>query len=188
MARILGIDPGSRVTGYGVLDVDGPRLKYVTCGCITPRATALGERLGTIFEEISQLIAEFVPDEMAIEQVFMHRNAQSALKLGQARGAAIVAAASGRLPVHEYSPTQIKQAATGRGHAAKSQVQHMVQVLLRLEAVPPTDAADALAVAIAHGHHRETVLRVGSAHEAALMRQGVGGARRRRRARAGGRR
>ena len=186
MTRILGIDPGSRITGYGILDVDGPRLRYVTCGCVTPRGPALGDRLGTIFGEIVQLISEFTPDEMAIEQVFMHRNAQSALKLGQARGAAIVAASHGQLPVHEYSATQIMQATTGRGQAAKQQVQHMVQVLLRLEAVPATDAADALAVAITHGQHRETALRVADAGHAVLADEAARSTRRRRRARAGG--
>jgi len=158
MARVLGIDPGSRTTGYGLVDVDGSKLKYVACGCITPQAETLGHRLGAIYAELAELISEFKPHEFAIEQVFMHRNAQSALKLGQARGAAIVAAANRDLPIYEYSATQIKKATTGRGHAGKNQVQHMMQALLRLQSEPRSDAADALAVAVAHGHHRNTTL------------------------------
>jgi crossover junction endodeoxyribonuclease RuvC len=183
VARVLGVDPGSRVTGYGIIDVEGPRLRLVTCGCIAPKGEALVARLGAIFGGIHALVGDFEPHEVAIEQVFMHRNVQSALKLGQARGAAIVGATRQGLPLFEYSATQIKQATTGRGHAAKAQVQHMVRVLLGLGVAPASDAADALAVAITHSHHRETARRMEASgiHGAVLGR-----ARRRRTWRAGG--
>lgn len=163
MTRVLGVDPGSRITGYGVIDVNGSRLALVTCGCITLGNGPLVARLGRIFTEIRDLVDEFAPHEMAVEDVFMHRNPQSALKLGQARGAAIVGGSGQGVPVYEYSPTQIKQATTGRGHAAKEQVQHMVRVLLKLDDVPAADVADALAVAITHSHYRETANRLEAA-------------------------
>lgn len=152
--RILGLDPGSRVTGFGVVESAGGRTVYVESGCIRVGKDALGERLGRIFEGVQTLVTQYAPDEMAIEQVFVYRNADSALKLGQARGAAICGAVAGGLAVAEYSPARIKQAVVGKGNAAKTQVQHMVQALLKLPAVPQADAADALAVALCHAHSR----------------------------------
>lgn len=160
MIRILGIDPGSLQTGFGLIDMDGNRAVHVHHGVIKVRGDTLAQRLQLIFEQLHGLIDEHGPAEAAIEQIFMHRNADSALKLGQARGAAITACARQQLEVYEYSPTQIKQATVGRGHAAKQQVQHMIKVLLCLPQVPPADAADALAVAICHGHSREGVMRM----------------------------
>jgi crossover junction endodeoxyribonuclease RuvC len=156
MTRILGIDPGSRITGYGIIDQSGQTIRYVASGCIRTRGDALAERLGIIFSGIRDIIAEFAPEEMAIERVFMNKNADSALKLGQARGAAICASVHSDVPVDEYAAREIKQAIVGKGGATKEQVQHMVCVLLSLPAAPPADAADALGVAVCHGHHRET--------------------------------
>ncbi|MGD8514318.1 MAG: crossover junction endodeoxyribonuclease RuvC [Granulosicoccaceae bacterium] len=152
MTRILGIDPGSRVTGFGIIDTDGAASRYVTSGCIRITGDDWGERLGTIFSELGEVIAEHGPQVFAIERVFMHRNADSALKLGQARGAAICSAVNHTIPMSEYSPREIKQAITGKGGAAKDQVQHMVRVLLKLSGTPQEDAADALAVALCHAH------------------------------------
>ncbi|MGB5541403.1 MAG: crossover junction endodeoxyribonuclease RuvC [Gammaproteobacteria bacterium] len=156
MTRILGIDPGSRVTGYGIVDQDGQRLAYVASGCIRVRGDTLAERLGIILSGVGDIIGEYRPDEMAIECVFISRNADSALKLGQARGAAICAAVQQDIPVDEYAARAIKQAVTGTGAATKEQVQHMICVLLALRGKPPSDAADALGIAVCHGHHRET--------------------------------
>lgn len=161
--RILGLDPGSRVTGFGLVDVTGGRSVYVESGCIRVGDGVLAERLGRIFEGVQTLVTQYAPDEMAIEQVFVYRNADSALKLGQARGAAISAAVAGALPVAEYSPSRIKQAVVGKGNAAKTQVQHMVQVLLKLPTTPQADAADALAAALCHAHSRDPSGRLGGA-------------------------
>ena len=154
MPRILGIDPGSRLTGFGIIDVDGRRQTYVTSGCIRVKADDLPGKLGIIFDGVCQLCDTHRPDMFAIERVFMHRNADSALKLGQARGAAICAAVTRQLPVSEYTPTQIKLAIVGRGHADKQQVQHMVRVLLSLPGTPSSDAADALGAALCHANHQ----------------------------------
>ncbi|HEX7036435.1 MAG TPA: crossover junction endodeoxyribonuclease RuvC [Pseudomonadales bacterium] len=148
--RILGIDPGSRVTGYGVVEVGAGGSRYVGSGCIRPRAGTFVERLGEIYLGVEALIREFRPDEMAIEEVFLASNPASALKLGQARGAAIAAAVAGRLPVTEYAARTVKLAVVGTGRATKDQVQHMVRVLLKLSGNPAADAADALAIAICH--------------------------------------
>ena len=160
MIRILGIDPGSRVTGYGIIDQDGQQIRYVASGCIKAKGESLAERLGIIFTGVCQVIAEHQPQEMAIEQVFMNKNADSALKLGQARGAAICATVEAGVPVDEYAARAIKLAVVGRGGATKEQVQHMMCVLLSLQKSPPSDAADALGVAVCHGHHRETRRRI----------------------------
>ncbi|MCP5419363.1 MAG: crossover junction endodeoxyribonuclease RuvC [Gammaproteobacteria bacterium] len=162
MACILGIDPGSRITGFGIIDMTRGQARYRDSGAIhTPAGeVALADRLVTIFQAIEQLIATYRPDEMAIEQVFMHRNADSALKLGHARGVAICAGALAQLPVYEYAPRAVKQAIVGRGGAAKEQVQHMVCALLRLPNRPQPDAADALAVALCHGHTMGTLNRL----------------------------
>ncbi len=151
--RILGIDPGSRLTGFGIIEYHRHKEIYITSGCIRIKAKALPLRLQEIYTGITQIIERYQPTLSAVEQVFMSRNAASALKLGQARGAAIVACVQQGLSVHEYAPTQVKQAIVGKGHADKVQVQHMVKVLLSLSNIPQVDAADALAVALCHAHH-----------------------------------
>lgn len=161
--RILGIDPGSLITGFGIIDVNGNTASYVASGCVRLPGDALPERLRILFEGVRELVTTYEPTQLAIEQIFMHRNADSALKLGQARGAAICAAATLNLPVHEYTPAQIKQAMVGKGNAAKEQVQHMVKVLLKLPAVPQADAADALAVALCHCHTQQVLSHIGGA-------------------------
>ncbi|MFM7784633.1 MAG: crossover junction endodeoxyribonuclease RuvC [Gammaproteobacteria bacterium] len=161
MRVILGIDPGSRVTGFGVIRASGARTQYLASGCIRlPPAEPLAGRLQRIFESLGQVIDEHSPTEIAIEQVFMSKSAGAALKLGQARGAAIVAAAVRGLAVHEYSPSSIKQAVVGTGQAEKAQVQHMVRTLLSLPAAPQADAADALAAALCHAHTAASLARV----------------------------
>ncbi len=161
MSRILGIDPGSRITGYGVVDFDGATSNYVASGTVRCGGGELPARLREIFSGLGEVITTYAPDESAIEQVFMHRNADSALKLGQARGAAICACANNDLEIGEYTPRQIKKAVVGTGAATKAQVQQMVQRLLALPAAPPSDAADALAVALCHGQARRLADRVG---------------------------
>jgi crossover junction endodeoxyribonuclease RuvC len=158
--RILGVDPGSRITGYGIVDTDGRRTVYVTSGCVRIQGEDIGERLKTIFDSISELVQDTNPHEVVIEKVFMHRNADSALKLGQARGAAICAATQHAVPVSEYTPTQIKQSVVGKGNASKLQVQHMVRVLLNLPGFPQADAADALAAALCHANTRNTLVQM----------------------------
>lgn len=160
MAIILGIDPGSRITGYGVIRQTGRQLTYLGSGCIRTNTPELPERLRLIYAGVSEIITQFSPDYFAIEQVFMAKNADSALKLGQARGAAIVAAVNLALPVFEYAARQVKQTVTGTGAAEKSQVQHMVRNLLKLPANPQADAADALAIAITHCHISQNSVRV----------------------------
>ena len=151
--RILGIDPGLRVTGFGVLEKSGQKLTYITSGCIrTDNEGELPERIRTILEGLSQIIAEMKPQQVAVEKVFVNVNPQSTLLLGQARGAAICAAVLGALPVAEYTALQVKQSVVGNGHARKEQVQDMVRRLLGLPGEPSADAADALACAICHAH------------------------------------
>ncbi|MDR0807502.1 MAG: crossover junction endodeoxyribonuclease RuvC [Enterobacteriaceae bacterium] len=162
MAIILGIDPGSRITGYGVIRQQGRKLEYLGSGCIRTVVDDLPTRLKLVFAGVSEIITQFQPDVFAIEQVFMARNADSALKLGQARGAAIVAAVNVDLPVFEYAARQVKQTVVGTGAAEKSQVQHMVRTLLKLPANPQADAADALAIAITHCHLNQNTLRIGN--------------------------
>jgi len=156
MTRILGIDPGSRLTGFGIIDIDGNRSAYVTSGCIRVQAETLPEKLKIIFEGITEIIEVNRPDQVSIENVFMHRNAASALKLGQARGAAISAAVMQSLRVAEYSPSEVKQSIAGKGNATKEQIQHMVVALLKLPGTPQEDAADALAIALTHHHFSQT--------------------------------
>ena len=151
--RILGIDPGLRITGFGVIDKTGQKLAYVTSGCIkSNESDALPLRLKTLLDGIGEVIAKHQPDEAAIEKVFVNVNPQSTLLLGQARGAAISALVLAALPVAEYTALQIKQAVVGHGKAAKEQVGHMVTRLLQLPGEPSADAADALACAICHAH------------------------------------
>lgn len=163
MAIILGIDPGSRKTGYGIIEHHGSKLQFLGCGTIRVETLEFAERLKCIFDSIQSLIERYQPDVFAIEQVFMGNNASSALKLGHARGAAITAAATLGLDVHEYSARQIKQAVVGTGAADKQQVQQMVQVLLTLAKKPQEDAADALACAICHGHSHQHLIKLAGA-------------------------
>jgi len=152
--RILGIDPGSRITGFGVVQVlRNGRLEYIASGCVRVPKTDLAGRLKTVYDGVAEIIRTYQPTVLAIEKVFMAKNADSALKLGQARGAAILAGANQMLEVAEYTALQIKRAAVGKGHAGKQQVQHMVKALLALSSAPQADAADALACAICHAHH-----------------------------------
>jgi crossover junction endodeoxyribonuclease RuvC len=151
--RILGIDPGLGITGYGVVEKQGSVLQYVASGrIVSNQREALSARLSTILEGLAEVIASFHPGEVAVEKVFVNVNPQSTLLLGQARGAAICAAVMARLPVAEYTALQVKQAVVGQGHARKEQVQEMVRRLLKLPGAPGTDAADALACAICHAH------------------------------------
>ena len=158
--RILGIDPGSRITGYGIIDFHKDHARHVASGCIQLRGGDLTVRLRAIFDGITAIVESEAPAELAVEQVFFARNAASALKLGQARGAALMAGIARGLPLYEYSPNAVKQAVTGRGHAPKDQVQHMIKMLLCLRELPASDAADALAVAICHGHTSQTRARI----------------------------
>ncbi|MCH1931219.1 crossover junction endodeoxyribonuclease RuvC [Shewanella acanthi] len=158
MAIILGVDPGSRITGYGVIQCQGRHQLYLGSGCIRTSGDDLPQRLKQIFDGVSEIIRQYQPDEFAIERVFLAKNADSALKLGQARGAAIVAATVANLSVAEYSATQIKNAVVGTGRAKKEQVQHMIQQLLKLPAAPQADAADALGVAVCHYHTSQSLV------------------------------
>ena len=151
--RILGIDPGSQRTGFGVLDDKDGGPAYVACGVIVALSGSVPERLHRIFSGVDEVITTYRPDVCAVERVFFAHNADSALKLGQARGVVLVAAARAHLAVHEYTALQIKKASVGVGHAAKAQVQHMMRALLGLSALPSSDAADALACALCHIHH-----------------------------------
>lgn len=153
MPRILGIDPGSRKTGFGIIEYEGQKVKHIINGRLLVGDGDFPDRLKQIFEGLTDLIERYQPDMMAIEQVFLHKNADSALKLGQARGAAICAGVSQNLSVHEYSATQIKKAVVGNGHAKKEQVQYMMSVVLSLPEMPLEDAADALACAMTHVSH-----------------------------------
>jgi len=151
--RILGIDPGLRVTGFGVVTITGNKLVYVTCGCIRSDARdALPLRLKMILADLSEVIAREQPTEVAVEKVFVNVNPQSTLLLGQARGAALTALVAGGLEVSEYTALQMKKAIVGHGQARKEQVQEMVRRLLALPGLPGKDAADALGLAICHAH------------------------------------
>ena len=150
--RILGIDPGLQVTGFGVLEKNGNRLAYVASGCVRSGRGELAARLKTLLEGLNEVIAAHRPAQVAIEKVFVNVNPQSTLLLGQARGTAICAAVLAGLPVAEYTALQVKQAVVGKGHAKKEQVQQMVRRLLALPGIPAPDAADALACAICHAH------------------------------------
>ena len=158
--RIIGIDPGSLKTGYGIIDMEGNRAIPVTYGIIQVKGATTGARLHTIYRDLAHIIRDYQPVEAAIERVFMHRNADSALKLGQARGAALVACSEHGLDAFEYTANQVKQATVGKGHATKQQVQHMVKVLLCLEKQAQADAADALAIALCHGHSRTGLMQI----------------------------
>ncbi|RMF17349.1 MAG: crossover junction endodeoxyribonuclease RuvC [Gammaproteobacteria bacterium] len=162
MPVILGIDPGSVRTGYGVIEtLAGGRSRYIASGFIRVEGQTLAERLNHVFNGVTQLIDMYHPQEAAIEQVFMARNADSALKLGQARGAAMVALAQKAIPVSEYATKKAKQAVVGSGRADKAQVQAMIQALFKLERTPQADAADALAIALCHAHTLSSLVRMG---------------------------
>lgn len=177
--RVLGIDPGSRITGFGVVERVGGKAIYVESGCIRAGDGDFPGRLKIIFEGVRDLIRIYRPTEVAIERVFVHRNPDSALKLGQARGAALCAVVSAELPVSEYMPAEIKQATVGKGNASKEQVQHMIQALLRLPGSPQADAADALAVAVCHLNTNQTLVRTAAAVKNDLL-AGMRTSRRRR--------
>ena len=153
MDRILGVDPGSRITGYGVIEADRGQLRFVACGVIkTTVKYPLNYRLGEIFDGLNEVVQVHNPVVAAVEDVFLANNPRSALKLGQARGAAVVAAIQNGLQVYDYTPRAIKQAVSGYGQAEKGQMQHMVRLLLGLSGTPSSDAADALGVAICHAN------------------------------------
>jgi crossover junction endodeoxyribonuclease RuvC len=155
IGRILGLDPGLRVTGYGVIEQTAKGLRYVTSGCIKSPDGELPDRLKNILNSVQEVIRLYAPAEVAVEKVFVNVNPQSTLLLGQARGAAICGAVLNDLPVSEYTALQVKQAVVGNGHAKKEQVQEMVKRLLALPGYPSADAADALACAICHAHGGE---------------------------------
>lgn len=160
---ILGIDPGSRITGYGLITARGDQLAIIDAGAIKTGKGDFQERLKVIYSSVAELVTDSKPTEIAIERVFVNRNADSALKLGHARAAALCATFGSDIPVHEYAAREIKQAIVGRGGADKVQVQHMVRMLLSLKTQPQADAADALAVAICHAHTRLTAQRLARA-------------------------
>jgi crossover junction endodeoxyribonuclease RuvC len=160
ITRIMGIDPGSRTTGIGIIDTDGRNNRVVHFQPIICGDGAFPDRLKVIFTQISKLIQQHRPDEVAVETVFMAKNASAALKLGQARGAAICAAVAMDLPVYEYAPKAIKLSVVGKGAAAKSQVQYMVALLLNIKDKIQEDAADALAVSICHSNSRWTISKI----------------------------
>jgi crossover junction endodeoxyribonuclease RuvC len=157
--RILGIDPGLRRTGWGVIDVDGNRLAFVGCGSVnTDDRLALAERLVTIHEGLIRIVDDFRPDEAAVEATFVNKDAAATLKLGQARGIALLVPAKAGVAVAEYAPNLIKKTIVGSGHGEKAQIRMMISVLLPKADPASTDAADALAIAITHAHHRASVL------------------------------
>ena len=158
--RILGIDPGSRQTGYGIIDSERNHSSHVDSGCIYVKGECFPDRLGYIFQQVSEIIDEYQPVELSIEQVFVNKNVDSALKLGQARAAAICAAVNVGLKVSEYTPKAVKSAVVGTGNASKEQVQHMMSMLLKLEKGLQADQADALAIALCHAHNRSLVGKV----------------------------
>lgn len=160
MTLILGIDPGSRKCGYGLVAVAGTSLQYVASGVIRVETLAFADRLQAIFANLGEVIEEYSPTVAAIEEVFVGKSMSSALKLGQARGVAMVACTSHQLPVHEYSARKVKLALVGTGVADKSQMQHMIRSLLKLSALPKEDAADALSVAVCHAHTQRTLIRL----------------------------
>lgn len=152
---IIGIDPGTQKTGYGIIEFSGTAYRAIDYGCIVPpRKEMLSRRYLIIFNALGELLERYRPQALAVETQYVDKNVQSALKLGQARGIAIVAAKQRGISIYEYAPTQAKKAVVGKGHASKEQVQAMVQLLLQLKAPPlPHDAADALALALCHAHH-----------------------------------
>lgn len=156
VVRIIGIDPGLRRTGWGVIESVGPRLSFVACGTVTSdAASALCQRLAELFAGLDAVLIRWQPHEAAVEETFVNRDAHATLKLGQARGIALLAPARAGLPVAEYAPNLVKKTVTGSGHAEKLQIRTMIGYLLPKASPDTDDAADALAVAIAHAHHRQ---------------------------------
>ena len=170
---ILGIDPGSRTTGYGLIDNQPGKMTYIDSGYIRVAGDSLAEKLGDIFSSINQIIQLHHPVQMGIENVFMHKNADSALKLGQARGAAICACHQAGVSVFEYAPRQVKQSLVGQGGAHKDQVKHMVQALLGLRKDLQSDESDGLAIAICHAQHQAMEARTGLPARAFSRRRGA---------------
>lgn len=168
--RILGIDPGSRLTGFGVIDFHGSKATYVASGTVKSMDGAFADRLRQIFESIGGIVDEFRPDIVAVESVFMHKNAGSALKLGHARSAALCATFAHGAEIYEYAPREIKKAVVGTGAASKEQVQHMIVSILSLDGVPAPDAADALAAALCHGHQQRVHVQLGTGNAIAGVR------------------
>ncbi|NNC57577.1 MAG: crossover junction endodeoxyribonuclease RuvC [Woeseiaceae bacterium] len=168
--RILGIDPGSRLTGFGVLDFLGDTPAYVASGTVESTDGAFADRLRQIFDSVGGIVKEYHPDIVVIESVFMHKNAGSALKLGHARSAAICATFEYDVEVFEYAPREIKQAVVGTGAATKEQVQHMVVSILKLAGSPSSDAADALAAALCHGNQHRVHAQLGTGNAIASRR------------------
>lgn len=160
MTLILGIDPGSIKTGFGIIAHDRGRSEYVTSGIIRLPRGPLPERLKVIYDSVGEIVEQYQPQELSIEEVFLARDAKAAIKLGQARGAAIVACVNHAMPVYEYAAKSIKLAVVGTGSADKLQVQHMVKSLLKLPAAPKEDAADALAAALCHAHTQQSMIRI----------------------------
>jgi crossover junction endodeoxyribonuclease RuvC len=167
--RVLGVDPGLRYLGWGVIDVDGARLSHVANGICTSGAGTLAERLLALFRALSAVVAEHAPDAAAVEQTFVNKDAAGTLKLGQARGIALLVPAAAGIEVGEYAPNAVKKAVVGVGHADKRQIDHMVRMQLPGVVIAGPDAADALAVAICHAHHLATRGR----YQAALARAGA---------------
>jgi crossover junction endodeoxyribonuclease RuvC len=161
--RVLGIDPGLQAMGWGVIDVDGPRLRHVANGICRSGAGDLADRLLALFEDLTAIVARHAPDCAAVEQTFVNKNGAATLKLGQARGVALLVPARAGLSVGEYAPNAIKKAVVGVGHADKRQVDHMVRMQLPGVEIAGPDAADALAVAICHAHHGATAARLAQA-------------------------
>jgi len=164
MAIFLGIDPGSRVTGYGLVNAVGNRLEFVGCGRIKTSSESQPERLKTIFDGICSVIEEFSPQYAAVEEVFMGKNAASALKLGQARGSAMVGCLHHNLEVGEYSARMVKLAVVGSGSATKAQVQHMVKAILGIDDTLAEDASDGLAIAICHANTYASLIKMAGAN------------------------
>lgn len=168
--RILGIDPGSRVTGFGILDFHGDTPSYVASGTVKSVDGGFADRLRQIFGAVNDIVVQYRPDVVVIESVFMHKNAGSALKLGQARAAALCATFGHTNEVFEYAPREIKQAVVGTGAASKAQVQHMIVSILQLGGTPAPDAADALAAALCHGNQRRLQVKLGNGKRIASIR------------------
>ena len=169
--RLIGLDPGLRNTGWGIIDVQGNNLSHVANGDISSQPDKnLAVRLKELYDGITRVISKYKPEEAAVEETFVNKNAVSTLKLGQARGIALLAPAKARLHVSEYPPNLVKKTIVGSGHATKEQIQMMVRTLLPLTNPVSPDAADALAVSICHAHHRETIARIGKQLEAAAFR------------------
>jgi crossover junction endodeoxyribonuclease RuvC len=157
--RILGIDPGLRRTGWGVIDISGNRLMFTGCGSVaTDDKASLAERLVTIHDGLVKVIEEFSPDEAAVEATFVNKDANATLKLGQARGIALLIPARAGIPVAEYAPNLVKKTIVGAGHCEKEQIRRMLRVLLPKADPPSHDAADALAIAVCHAHHRQSAM------------------------------